>query len=123
MMIFVGKKDKPEWVKASLDNYEKGHAQHADWTLALNPNEGHEIGKTQTLSSAHIAAAVALRLPAPTFSSDTVKPKKLLKATSWCGNAETHEVASNSLFQGNKNKAVWLLDETTAKAWQAYLQN
>ena len=122
MMIFVGKKDRPDWVNVSLANYEKGHAQHATWTLALNPNEGHEIGKTQALSSAHIAAAVALRLPAPTFSSEAVKPKRLVKESGWLGDAETYEVASQNMFHGKKKDAVWLLDETTAKEWQAYLR-
>lgn len=122
LLIFVGQNDKPDWVKASLANYEAGRAQHAVWTLALNPNEGHEVGKTQALSSAYLAAAVAARLPAPTASAESTKPKWLARESGWLGDAGTYEVAKYNQFTGKKEEAVWLLDETTANAWQAYLR-
>jgi len=122
MLICVGQKDKPDWVKESLANYEKGHALHANWTLALNPNEGHEVGKTQALASTHIATAVALRLPAPMFASESVKPKHLARETCWLGDPSTYEIANQATFTGKRKDAVWLLDEMTAKAWQAYLR-
>ena len=122
MLICVGQKDKPDWVKESLANYEKGHALHAVWTLALNPNEGHEAGKTQALSSAHISAAVAQRLPAPMFASEEVRPKRIARESGWLGDPVTYDVASHFSFTGKKKDAVWLLDETTAKAWQASLR-
>lgn len=121
-LILVGKKDKPEWVSESLANYEKGHAVHATWTLALNPNEGHEVGNTQALASAHIAAAVAARLPVPMFASESVKPKRLARESGWLGDSATYEIASYPSFSGKKTSATWLLDETTAKAWQTYLR-
>jgi pimeloyl-ACP methyl ester carboxylesterase len=122
MLIFVGKKDKPEWVTASLANYEKGRAVHAIWSLALNPSEGHEVGKTQALAFAHITAAVALRLPLQTFSSETAKPKQLGKESGWLGDTETFEVAEYNQFKGKKKSATWLANEATAKAWQDYLR-
>jgi len=122
VMIFVGKKDKPEWVAASLANYEKGHAARAAWTLALNPNEGHEIGKTQPVAFAHIAAAVALRLPPKTFSTEAAKPKQIDKEAGWLGDTETLEIAEYNQFKGKKKDATWLLNESVAKAWQEYLR-
>jgi len=123
LLVCVGKKDKPEWVSESLGNYEKGHAQHAEWTLAANPNEGHEVGKTQALAFAHLAAAAAQRLPTSAgFSSETVRPKRLTHESGWLGDPDTAEIASYLSFNGKKKDAVWLLDESTAKAWQAYLR-
>jgi len=40
----------------------------------------------------------------------------------WLGNPDNYEVASYATFKGDKNKAMWLPDETTALAWQKYLQ-
>lgn len=121
ILIFVGKKDKPDWVAESLANYEKGHAAHATWTLAFNPNEGHEIGKTQALAFAHITAAVTLRLPASTFSGEAAKPRLVDKQSAWLGDSETLEIASDMQFKGNKKNAIWFLNETIAKAWQDYI--
>lgn len=123
LLVLVGKKDKPEWVQESLANYEKGHGQRAVWTLAAHPNEGHEAGKTQPLALAHLAAAIALRLPPPGgFSSEAVRPRRLSRESGWLGDPATGEIGTALTFKGKKADATWLLDESTAKAWQAYLQ-
>ena len=127
-LICVGGKDKSDWVQAALDNYEKGHKARADWTLALNPREGHEVGKTQPLAMAYLLAAVSARLPpAPTsmFVSDSAPTATLVrlnKQAAWLGDPATYEVAEYDKFTGKKQDAVWLLDEASAKAWQAYLR-
>ena len=128
-LICVGGKDKPEWVKDALANYEKGHKVRADWTLALNPNEGHEVGGTQGLALAYLLAAINARLPpAPTagvFASDSASPATILrlnKQAGWLGDPTTNEVAEYDKFTGKKQDAVWLPDEPSAKAWQAYLR-
>jgi pimeloyl-ACP methyl ester carboxylesterase len=129
IMIFVGGKDKPDWVASSLAAYETGHRVQADWTLALNPREGHEEGKTRSLAIAHLAAAISLRLPATPsssiFSSDPIaaaKPVRLNKQNGWLGDPATYDVAPSSEYKGKRQEAIWLLDEATAKAWQAYLR-
>ena len=128
-LICVGGKDKPEWVKDALANYEKGHKARADWTLALNPNEGHEPGRTQGVAIAYLLAAINARLPpAPTasvFASDSTAPPVLLrlnKQAGWLGNPINYEVAEYDKFTGKKPDAVWLPDEASARAWQAYLR-
>ena len=127
-LICVGGKDKPEWVKDALANYEKGHKVRADWTLALNPGEGHEVGKTQPLALAYLLAAINARLPpapaASVFAGNSASPVTLLrlnKQTGWLGDPTSYEVAAYDKFEGKKQDAVWLLDEVSAKAWQAYL--
>jgi len=124
VLILVGKKDKPEWVSSALGNYEKGRAANALWSLALNPNEGHEIGKTPALALAYLEAAIGLRLPAPGSGFATpqaVKPKHLARTTGWLGDTNTLEVTNYNQFRGKKQDATWLPDEPTAKAWQDYL--
>lgn len=103
-LIFVGGKDKPDWVKSALEYYELGHAAHAAWTLALNPKEGHEIGHTQALASAYLAAAVSLRLPTQTYSGEGAKPIKLNKQAGWLGDPDSLEVAVAGQFKGKKRK-------------------
>lgn len=128
-LICVGGKDKPEWVKDALANYDKGHKVRADWTLAINPQEGHEVDKTQELATAYLLAAINARLPpmstASVFAGDNSLPTVLLrlnKQAGWLGDPGTYEVAPYDKFTGKKPDAVWLPDEPSAKAWQAYLR-
>jgi len=123
ILDFVGKKDKPEWVADSLASYEKGHTRHAAWTLALNPKEGHEIGKTQALTFAQITAAVALRFPPAAFPGEAAKLNPVSKQSGcWLGHPDTLEVAGYDAFKGTKKDAIWFLNEAAAKAWQDYLR-
>ncbi len=129
VLICVGQKDKPDWVAAALASYQRGRSVRANWTLALNPREGHEIGKTQPLALAYLAAVINLRLPAPagassSFSSDeeSARITRLNKQTGWLGDPQTYEIAAAENFSGKRQDAVWLPDETSAKAWQEYLR-
>lgn len=125
-LICVGGKDKPDWVKAAGEAYERGHRTGAEWTLALNPREGHEVGQTQPLAVAYLAAAINLRLPEPTgiFAREGGGSGKLVQLTrqsAWLGNPVSYEVAAYEKYTGKKSEAVWLPDENTARVWQEYL--
>ena len=125
-LICVGGKDKPDWVKAALANYEAGHTTRATWTLALNASEGHEVGRTQALAVTYLLAAIERRLPSAHSTGSNLDPgpagplKRLDKQAGWLGDPNTFEVAEYSKYPGKKQDAVWLLDETTARAWQTY---
>ena len=118
ILILVGKNDKPEWVDSALKCYEKGKVAHALWTLALHPNQGHELGDTLPLALAHLRAAIQLRLP---LGNTTAKPKKLSESSGWLGDPTTYEIASYVQYKNKKKDAIWLLDETTAQAWKKHL--
>ncbi len=123
LLVLVGGQDKPDWVKGATENYEKGLAQNALWTMALHPKEGHGVGKTQELSAAFLSAAVRLRLPeSGPFDKEKGKPKKLSRQAGWLGDTESLEVAAATQFKGKKRFATWLPDETVAKIWQSYLR-
>jgi pimeloyl-ACP methyl ester carboxylesterase len=117
-LVITGAKDKPEWVKSSSDNFNAGHKAHALWTRAINPNEGHEAGKSRPLMVAYLRCVIPLRLDS---SSSSSAPKRLSESDGWLGNPQTYDIASYSRYQGNRNEAIWLPDESTAKAWQEFL--
>jgi dienelactone hydrolase len=143
MLFAIGEKDKPEWVADSRKNIDAGLRKRAPWTLAVNKNEGHEVGRSLELVRPFLKAAIEQRFQAPTAGAATasifkttprplgggassaaapVKLGKIDPRNGWLGDPETLEVAPAAAFKGNKTKAVWLPDETTAKAWQVYLR-
>ena len=143
MLFAIGGTDKPEWVKDSLANAERGQAK-APWTIALQKTAGHGVGKSMDVVVPFLLATVKQRLgvatpsqtPKSIFKSelpnigssshpaaDTQKPlKKLSLPSGWLGNPDTYDVAACADYKGPKSKAVWLPDEPTALAWQSYLR-
>jgi len=126
-LVIVGSKDKPDWVKDARANYEAGKAARAVWTLALSPTEGHEGGKSQPLALAFLRSVISQRLgPVPSGPGGTsampVTPKRLINSGAWLGDPETFEIAADANYKGKRKDAVWLPDESTAQAWQAFLR-
>lgn len=143
MFFAIGAADKPEWVKASLENAERGQGK-APWTVALHKTQGHSVGASLDAIDPFLVATVKQRLgqAAPASSSPSIfkselpkigsssqaaaGPTKSLKKISlqsgWLGNPTTYEVAPYAGYKGSKSQAVWLPDEPTALAWQTYLR-
>jgi dienelactone hydrolase len=143
MLFALGEKDKPEWVADSKKNIEAGLRKRAPWTLAASKNEGHEVGRSLEVVRPFLKAAIEQRFQAPKAAGGTASifkttprplggagasaaaPAKLGKIdprNGWLGDPDTLEVEPAATFKGNKARAVWLPDETTAKAWQGYLR-
>ena len=143
MLFALGEKDKPEWVADSKKNIEAGLRKRAPWSMALNKNEGHEVGRSLELVRPFLKAAIEQRFQAPKAASGTasifkttpkpmgggavtaaapVKLGKIDPRNGWLGDPDTLDVGPAATFKGNKAKAVWLPDEATAKAWQDYLK-
>lgn len=129
-LILVGQQDKDEWVKGALDNYRAGEAKNAVWTLALHPTHGHQSSGADELITAFLRSTVPQRLGLSASSSGfgsststSTRPKRLSTTGAWLGDPETGDVATSANFKGKKKTAIWLPDEATALAWQAYLKD
>lgn len=129
-LLIIGQKDKDEWVKGSLAAYRAGEARNAVWTLALHPTQGHQSSGADELITAFLRATVPQRLglssTGSSFGSSTSsssRPKRLPTTGAWLGDPETYDVAPSASFKGKKKTAIWLPDEATALAWQAFLKS
>ena len=142
MLFAIGGKDKPDWVKSSVVNAERGQGK-APWTVALQKIQGHGVGKSMDVIVPFLVATVKQRLggASPSSSPSIFKSelptigtssysaastqktlKKLNIQSGWLGNPDTYDVSAYAEYKGNKAKAIWLPDEPTALAWQVYLR-
>ena len=144
MCFAIGATDKPDWVSGSLANAERGQGK-APWTVAYHKTQGHGVGRSLDVLIPFLQAAVQQRLgvaaPASSAAGSIFKSelpnigssaktaagtqkslKKVSLQSGWLGNPETYDVSAYASYKGSKAKAVWLPDETTALAWQAYLR-
>jgi len=135
MLFAIGGTDKPDWVKCSRENAERGQGK-APWTVALQKTQGHGVGKSMDVIVPFLLATVKpwLGVASPSQSppsifkselpnvastsqpaSSTQKTLKNLNLQSgWLGNPDTYDVAAYAGYKGSKYKAIWLQDEPTA---------
>jgi len=124
MLFAVGAKDNPIWVKNSLRNIKSGISKGAPWTLALQPNEGHELGGSLILSRIYLDAVIEKQMGAAKESGNSkARLKRLRRDDGWLGDPDTKEIAEYREFKSNQKKAIYLPDEIVAKAWKAYLSS
>jgi dienelactone hydrolase len=144
MVFAIGQNDKAEWIEESKKNFEIGFRRHAPWTLAVNSKEGHEVGRSLDLIRPFLKAAIEQRLDAKgsgnsgqsvfksaplalgttsvSVTSQRALMQKIDSRNGWLGDPATLDIVPHAAFKGNRAKAIWLPDEATARAWQAYLQ-
>ncbi len=124
MLFAVGAKDNPIWVKNSLRNIKSGISKGAPWTLALQPNEGHELGGSLQLCRIYFNAIIARQMGAAKESgNEKVRMKRPRRDDAWLGDSETREIAAYREFKSSKKAAAYLPDEIVAKAWKKYLSS
>ncbi|MGA3171619.1 MAG: hypothetical protein ABSE62_11470 [Chthoniobacteraceae bacterium] len=151
MFFALGAKDSRIWLISSIHNIDAGLMLHAPWTVALQKNEGHEVGRSLDVAIPFLKAAINMRFTTASTASDSAsgdsgdsinifktqlpsfgqpgaggQSAQLYKIdihTGWLGNPDTLDVVPYSHFKGDRNKAIWLPDQATALAWQQYLGN
>jgi len=121
-LVNVGKADKPDWVKSSMENYQKGQKQKALWTLALHPSDGHTERGTKPMAIAFLTAAIEQRLGSSSQTTSSGTLKHISFYSGWLGDPVTYDIAPYDSFHGRKSEAIWLINEETAQAWQEYLK-
>lgn len=141
MFFAIGQNDKPEWVSSSIKNVEKGLKGSTPWTLALSTTEGHQVGASLDVAIPFLESAVKQRLgqaaaagspfktqplaigSSSSSGSSAIKLQKITVSNGWLGDPKTFDIAPYAAFKGSKTKAIWLPDEATAQAWQAYVRH
>lgn len=118
-LFFIGEKDESFRVQNITEVFQTNRRQGAVWCLAVEPNEGHGIGKTLDLALAFFDAVVPLRLP--TTASRTAPLRSVDQTRGWLGNLSSYEVASAATYSDSANEAAWLPDEVTAQKWKDFV--
>jgi hypothetical protein len=105
-----------ECVELPKTVFHKYRSAGALWTLAVEAETGHEIGRSQSFILSYLDAILPMRLPVNDFSLRPVDQEN-----SWLGNLTTYEIAPASNYQGNPQEATWLPNETIALQWQKHV--
>ena len=87
--------------------------------VAVDPLTAHECGNQRYMAIAWLDACLAARLPNESGGKlNAMDPKK-----GWLAPLLGTTATAYSEYKGDANKAVWLPDEKTAKAWMHYVKD
>ena len=137
MMTNPGVKEKPKTSVPEPDTRTEGEKMKGPWLgniatfkeyrahggligFAPDPRTGHECGDSRYLAILFLDACLAARLPDKGGKDQTLKPMDTNKA--WLAPLFGEEAAPASEFKGNPDEAVWLPNESVAKAWMEYVK-
>lgn len=118
-LFFLGEKDESVRVQRITEVFQTNRRQGAVWCLAVEPNEGHGIGKTLDLALAFLDAVVPMRLPAD--GSRAASLRSVDQVPAWLGNLSSYEIASTASYSQPANEAAWLPDEVMAQKWKDFV--
>ena len=117
---------------------EKGHAQfNGAWTgtlamfeacgakgapigFAPDPRTAHECGDSRYLAIRFFDACLAMRLPDPATNGQKLRPVDMKQA--WLATPWSDEAQPAASYSGKAEAAIWLPNETVAKAWAEYVK-
>jgi hypothetical protein len=121
-LFFLGQKDSDLRIHAITEIWTEGREQGALWALAPQPNSGHEFSKTAPVARIFFDAVLRSRLPEISpASGEPPRMNMMQESQGWIGDLNTHEIHDGSTDGKPNYKASWLPDESSAKAWKAFV--
>ncbi len=121
-LFFVGEKDDEFRILSVQGIFAVNRRAGALWTLAVEPNAGHEVGKTRELAMEFFEAILRIRMPGTTGGSSKalamVNPDT---AQGWTGDLKSFEVQPAPSLNQSGALSAWLPDEAMATAWRKFV--
>jgi dienelactone hydrolase len=111
-VFFIGRKDLQHRIDAINKIFTLGRKQGALWTLTVEPDAGHDIGRSWKMAIALFDAVIPLRLPA----DGSAPLKKIEEESGWTGDLATFEISAGK--KKTEELTSWLPNEAAAHIWQ-----
>jgi pimeloyl-ACP methyl ester carboxylesterase len=118
-LFFIGEKDEAVRIENISRVFQTNRRQGAVWCLAVEPNEGHGVGRTVDFALAFFDAVVPQRLDAS--PSGEARLRELGQAAGWLGSLSSYEVAPATSYSQPVGEAVWLPGEQAALKWKEFV--
>ena len=110
---FVGGKDQDERIQNITNLFVAGRRRGAPWCLAVEPNIGHDVGRSKDAGIAYLEAVIPLRLGKAGVASGLLP----VPADAWVGELTQHEIRPHDPHKDAGRITSWLPDEGFAKIW------
>lgn len=110
----MGQNDEDRRLEAITDLFAENRRVGARWALAVEPNSGHEMGRTKELGIV--------------FLESLLKTMDRGPGTGWIGDLTTHDIRTASgdpasTPAGSRPRLdAWLPDERSARAWRMFVE-
>lgn len=133
---FAGSKDEDVRIQNIASFFVAGRRRGAPWALAVEPNAGHEVGRTKEVGIAYLEAMIPLRLGlkkngetaadqklgAPPEAASADGPKIVpVTDQAWVGDLASHDIKQADAQPDPHKINAWLPDEPFAKLWRSFV--
>lgn len=105
----------------SMAMFKAYRAKGAPIGFAPDPRTSHECGDSRYLAIPFFDACLALRLPDKESKDQKLKPVDL--KAGWLAPLLGDKAEASASYQGKAEEAVWLPNESVAKAWMEYIKS
>lgn len=125
IMTNAGRKEKDHphfrgsWIGETA-TFEEYRPHGAPVGIAPDPRTTHECGDSRYLAIPFFDSCLAMRLPGPRASDQTLKPVDM--STAWFAEEFGEVAVPAAEYKGDLKQAVWLPNATVAKAWMEYVK-
>ena len=114
---FAGEKDTAFRIKNITRLFDSSRALGAPWAFVLDPDAGHEVGRTLQLIIPYLHGMIDQRIG----TDGELVP--IDESKGYLGDFSTKRAVPYAQFKGDAKKAAWLPDAASAKAWEALVNN
>ena len=119
----IAEKEHPtfrgSWIGATA-TFEEYRPHGAPVGIAPDPVSTHWCGDSRYVAIPFFDACLAMRLPDKGAAAQKLKPVDM--STAWLADEFSSVAVPAAQYKGDPLKAVWLPNETTAKAWMEYVK-
>jgi predicted esterase len=118
-MFILGENDHYKQIPKVMSLFKKQRSLGARWAVAVEPNAGHKIGKSNDLILPFFNALIEKQLKDEKNNYKDMKPVKPLD--DWLGNLKTFSIYPYKEYPGDIKEAAWLPDKNVAEVWQRFV--
>ena len=120
-IFFVGERDEKFRVDSIRGLFSVNREAGALWTLAVEPDVAHEVGKTRELAASYFEAVIALRM-AKTLAPANPVAVRAAPRYAWTGNVQSLDISPASADECRDAQTAWLPDGAFARRWQVFVR-
>tara|TARA_Y100001960_G_scaffold329125_1_gene419609 strand:- start:173 stop:1288 length:1116 start_codon:yes stop_codon:yes gene_type:complete len=119
--MFIGEYDSDYRIQNLTDIFLKHRASGALWTLAMEPNSGHNRISDRELLNSFLFDMIDKRLPETFNINEPVLLNSLIENNGYLGNRTTFEIFNHNCYNFGTDSLSWISNIDNAQKWQFFV--
>ena len=119
--MFIGEYDSDYRIENLTDIFLKHRSSGALWTLAMEPNSGHNRVSDRDLLNSFLFDMIDKRLPEVFNINEPILLNPLTENNGYLGNRTTFEIFNHNCYNFDRDSLSWMSNIENAQKWQSFV--